>query len=92
VVCGRQLPACDEPGLRTLEQLLAQAPTAGDPKDRKLPQQPRRTRIVAWAAGPVKGRDLTYAAVMEGDLVPPGVVIADKLDGAFARGGLEPAQ
>lgn len=92
VVCGRELPACDEPGLRTLDQLLAQAPTAGDPKTASCRSNPERTRIVAWAAGPVKGRDLTYAAVMEGDLVPPGVVIADKLDGAFARGGLEPAQ
>ena len=47
---------------------------------------------MAWAAGPVEGHDLVYAAVMEGDLVPPGIVIADKLDDAFAKAGLRPAE
>ena len=92
VICGRQLPACDAPGLRTVDQLLGQAPTSGDPKTASCRSNPERTRIVAWAAGPVKGRDLVYAAVMEGDLVPPGIIIADKLDDAFVEAGLGPAK
>ena len=31
---------------------------------------------------------LIYAAVMEGDGVFPGMMMADRLDGAFRRGGL----
>ena len=92
VVCGRKLPACDQPGLRSLDQLLGEAPASGDPKTVSCRSNAEGTRIVAWAAGPVKGHDLVYAAVMEGDLVPPGIVIADKLDDAFAKAGLRPAE
>lgn len=88
VVCGRKLPGCDDPGVRTVEQLLRAAPTAGAPQTASCRSNADGSRLVAWAAGPIEGGDLTYAAVMEGDLVPPGVVIADKLKTAFARAGL----
>lgn len=88
VVCGRKLPACDDPGLRTVADLLDAAPTAGQPQTASCRSNPEGTRIVAWAAGPVEGRDLVFAAVMEGDQVPPGIVIADKLKAAFSRAGL----
>lgn len=87
-VCGRKLPACDEAGVRSLDQLLQAAPAAGAPVTASCRSNPERTRIVAWAAGPIEGSDLVYAAVMEGDLVPPGIIVADKLKAAFARAGL----
>ena len=34
------------------------------------------------------GRDLVYAAVMDGEQTPPGIVVADKLKTAFQRAGL----
>lgn len=88
VICGRKLPACDEPGMRTVAELLAVAPASGLPKTASCRSNPEGTRIVAWAAGPIEGGDLVFAAVMEGDEVPPGVIIADKLKTAFARAGV----
>lgn len=88
VICGRKLPTCDGQGVQTLSDLLAVAPTSGLPKTASCRSNPEGTRIVAWAAGPVEGSDLVFAAVMEGNEVPPGVIIADKLKTAFARAGL----
>ncbi|WP_374654295.1 hypothetical protein [Phenylobacterium sp.] len=88
MVCGRVLPSCEGEGTQTLADLLKTAPASGDPKTASCRSNPERTRIVAWAAGPVAGRDYVYAAVMEGDLVPPGIVVADKLRIAFQRAGL----
>jgi hypothetical protein len=90
MVCGRVLPTCEGEGTRTLGDLLKAAPASGDPKTASCRSNPEKTRIVAWAAGPVAGRDYVYAAVMEGDLTPPGIVIADKLKTAFRRAGLSP--
>lgn len=90
MVCGRELPACEGAATRTLAQLVTAAPTEGNPKTASCRSNPEGTRLVAWAAGPIEGRDLVYAAVMEGDLVPPGIVIADKLKGAFRDAGLGP--
>lgn len=88
MVCGRKLPACDGPGDRTLEQLLKTAPTSGRAQTASCRSNADGSRLVAWAAGPVEGKAMVFAAVMEGDLVPPGIVVADKLKGAFARAGL----
>jgi hypothetical protein len=88
VICGRKLPTCEGQGVQTLSDLLAVAPASGLPKTASCRSNPERTRIVAWAAGPIEGTDLVFAAVMEGDEVPPGVIIADKLKTAFARAGL----
>lgn len=88
VVCGRKLPACDGSALRTVADLLAAAPTAGAPQTASCRSNPEGTRLVAWAAGPIEGRDLVFAAVMEGNQVPPGIVIADKLKTAFVRAGM----
>lgn len=91
VVCGRTLPSCVDAGAQTLDQLLkATSPTA-ERKTASCRSNPEGTRIVAWASGPVAGRDgMTYAAVMEANEAPPGIVIADKLSSAFARAGLGP--
>ena len=88
MVCGRSLPTCEGAATRTLAELIAQAPSVGDPKTASCPSNPDQSRTVAWAAGPVAGRDLVYAAVMEGDQTPPGIVVADKLKTAFQRAGL----
>lgn len=90
VVCGRSLPTC-EGGVRTLDQLLKATPPAAERKTASCRSNPEGTRIVAWASGPVVGREgMTYAAVMEASEAPPGIVIADKLTSAFARAGLGP--
>lgn len=91
MVCGRSLPTCDGQGAQTLEQLLKATPATGDRKTASCRSNPEGTRIVAWASGPVEGRpSMTYAAVMEANEAPPGIVIADKLTSAFARAGLGP--
>ena len=88
MVCGRSLPTCDGQGAQTLEQLLKATPATGDRKTASCRSNPEGTRIVAWAAGPIEGSSLVFAAVMEGNEVPPGVIIADKLKTAFARAGV----
>ena len=88
VVCGRKLLTCEGQGVQTVGDLLAAAPTSGLPKTASCRSNPEGTRIVAWAAGPIEGSELVFAAVMEGDEVPPGVIIADKLKTAFARAGV----
>ena len=88
VVCGRKLLTCEGQVVQTVGDLLAAAPTSGLPKTASCRSNPEGTRIVAWAAGPIEGSELVFAAVMEGDEVPPGVIIADKLKTAFARAGV----
>jgi hypothetical protein len=90
VVCGRALPSCDGANLRTADDLLKQASAGGAPVTASCPSNADGSRTVGWAAGPVPGRDLTYAAVMEGKATPPGRVIADKLADAFVAAGLSP--
>ena len=88
VICGRSLPSCETAAVQTLDALLKTAPTTGEPRTASCRSNPERTRVVAWASGPISGTSLAYAAVMEGDEIPPGVVIADKLNGAFAKAGV----
>jgi hypothetical protein len=86
--CGRTLPACDGPGQRTVTDLLKA--TAADGKARTLSCDtlPDGSRGVGWAAGPIEGTDLVYAAMMEGDRAFPGRMMADRLEGAFRRAGV----
>ncbi len=64
------------------------APTQGPDAPPAAPAIADGSRRVGWASGPIAGHDLVYAAVMEGDRRScPGVVIADKLDGAFKDAG-----
>jgi hypothetical protein len=87
--CDRAWPACDAEPTRKVKDLVALTL-----KDR----QPRRlscnsldpTRNVGWAAGPVPGRPLVYAAVMEGEpeRTFPGLMMADRIEGAFRRANL----
>lgn len=88
VVCGRKLPACGGGLAQTPADLLEAVLASKTPMTASCPSNPQGSRLVAWASGPVEGHDMVYAAVMEGDQVPPGVVIADKLGAAFKAAGL----
>lgn len=88
VVCGRKLPACGGGLAQTPGDLLDAVVARKTPMTASCPSNADGSRLVAWASGPIEGRDMVYAAVMEGDQVPPGVVIADKLDTAFRAAGL----
>ena len=91
-VCGKVWPACNGSEARTVERLLKTAGREGAEIWASCPSNADRSRTVAWAAGPVPGRqDLVFTAVMEGDRTPPGVVMGDKLRAAFERGGLSPS-
>jgi hypothetical protein len=86
--CARPLPACDGPGQRTVGDLLAAVARDGQARVTSCASSPDGARSVAWAAGPVAGRDLVYAAVMEGERAFPGRIVADRLEGAFEIAGL----
>ena len=83
--CAREFPACDGPGARKLSSLLEA--TAKDRQARQLScnTQADASRGVGWAAGPIAGTDLVYAAMMEGERAFPGRMMADRLEGAFRK-------
>lgn len=85
--CANKWPACEAPTVRTVADLLAL--TVKDKQARKLSCNTAddASRGVGWAAGPVAGKPYVYAAVMEGDRAFPGRMMADRLEGAFARAG-----
>ncbi|MET0294752.1 MAG: hypothetical protein ABW042_07000 [Phenylobacterium sp.] len=85
--CGRKLPGCEGDALRTVDALVKRQAQPGRPAVTASCRALEPGRGVAWAAGPVAGRTLTFAAVMDGPKIPPGLVIRDKLAGAFRRAG-----
>jgi hypothetical protein len=94
--CDRSWPACDTPNLRKLKDVLEATARDGQPRRLSCNTTPDGSRGVAWAAGPIAGSaagaPLVYAAVMEGERVFPGRMMADRLARAWARAGLTPAQ
>jgi hypothetical protein len=83
--CAKEFPACDKAGTRKLEDLLK-----ATAKDRQLHRlscntMPDGSRGVGWAAGPIQGTDMVYAAMMEGDRAFPGRMMSERLDAAFRR-------
>lgn len=88
MVCGRKLPACGGGPAQTTDDLLEMTRVRMTPITASCPSNAQGSRLVAWSSGPIEGHDMAYAAVMEGDQVPPGVVIADKLNAAFKKAGL----
>lgn len=89
-VCGRKLPACAGERLQTTGDLLEKV-VEGREVDTASCAAVSPGRRVGWAAGPIQGSTLVYAAVMEGPNTPPGLVVDDKLQAAFARAGLNRA-
>ncbi len=88
MTCARVLNDCLG-GQREVAALLQAAVGGAPPVNASCASLADGSRTVAWNAGPVEGKSgLVYAAVMEGEKTPPGIVIADKLKGAFAKAGL----
>ena len=88
MTCARVLNDCLG-GQREVAALLQAAVGGAPPVNASCASLADGSRTVAWNAGPVEGKSgLVYAAVMEGEKTPPGIVIADKLKAAFAKAGL----
>ena len=88
ITCARPLPACSGPGQRTVGDLLKAVARDGAPRAASCASSPDGSRGVAWAAGPVAGRGLIYAAVMEGERAFPGRMVSERLARAFRDAGL----
>lgn len=85
--CGRTLPACDRPATQTVGGLLQAVAKDGQPRTLSCDTTPDGSRGVAWAAAPIAGHKLVYAAVMEGPRAFPGRMVAEKLEGAMQDAG-----
>ena len=83
--CAKEYPACDAPGARKVGDLLEATAKDGRPRLLSCNTVADASRGVGWASGPIAGKDLVYAAVMEGDRAFPGRMMADRLEGAFRR-------
>ncbi len=90
VACERGMPSCVQGGSRSATELAKAVAADGKRVNASCPSNADGSRGVGWAAAPIEGRDLVYAASMEGPSTPPGLIIADKLEGAFRRAGLRP--
>ena len=90
--CARELPACDGPGARKLDELLKATVKDGQPRTLSCNTQADASRGVGWASGAVPGNNtLVYAAMMEGDRAFPGLMMAERLARAFQKVGLSPS-
>ncbi|HEY8003847.1 MAG TPA: hypothetical protein VIE16_06440 [Phenylobacterium sp.] len=92
--CARQLPSCggaggaQSAGVQTLDQLLQATVKDGQARTLSCSSTADASRGVGWAAGPIPGKGLVYAAMMEGDRAFPGRMMADRLSRAFKDAGL----
>ena len=88
--CARQLPSCVEaaPGPQSLDQLLKATLKDGQGRAMSCNSIADASRGVGWASGPIPGKGLVYAAVMEGDRAFPGRMMAERLSDAFKDAGL----
>ncbi len=89
--CAREFPACDGPGTRKLSSLLDVTVKDRQPRALSCNTQADASRGVGWAAGPIAGTQLVYAAMMEGERAFPGRMMADRLEGAFRKAGVSKA-
>jgi len=87
-ICARTLPSCDSPGSRTVRDLLEATRKDGKPRRLSCYSSADASRGVGWASGPIPGKGLVYAAVMEGKRSFPGMMMADRLEGRFKDVGL----
>ena len=90
--CDRELPSCEAGGVRKLKDLLDQTVHDGRPRRLSCNTAADGSRGVSWASDEIPGRPLIYAAVMEGNRVFPGLMMADRLSRAWTRAGLSPEQ
>ena len=78
-------------GTRKVKDLLALTVEDRDTRTLSCNSVADGSRGASWAAGPIPGKPLVYAAVMEGDRVFPGRMMADRLSRAWTKAGLTPA-
>jgi hypothetical protein len=91
IACGRSLPTCAAPGAtQTLRQLLKATEADRQPRMASCTWPNDPSRGISWAAGPLPGKNLTYAALMEGARALPGRMMAERLEDAFKSAGVEP--
>jgi hypothetical protein len=88
--CARALPACNGVGgdTQTIDQLLKATEKDGQAHTLSCSSTTDASRGVGWASGPIPGKGLVYAAMMEGDRAFPGRMMADRLANAFKAAGL----
>jgi hypothetical protein len=90
IACGRQLPACDGKTTQTVQQVLKATLADGQPRLASCTWPNDPSKGISWASGQIPGKDLDYAALMEGQRALPGRMIAERLEGAFKTAGVEP--
>ena len=83
--CDREFPSCEGVEKTKLGKLLNRTVETRAPVQLSCDSLGDGSRGVGWAAGPIAGTDLVYAALMEGDRAFPGRMMADRLEGAFRR-------
>ncbi|HEV8167491.1 MAG TPA: hypothetical protein VGR74_24120 [Actinomycetota bacterium] len=87
--CDRELPNCtaegQPQGKMKVKALLEAAAKDGQPRTLSCSSTADASRGVGWAAGPIKGTDMVYAAMMEGERSFPGRMMAERLEAAFRR-------
>jgi len=88
VACGRELPSCEGARTQTTGDLLKATARDGLARQQSCDTLADGSRGVGWASGPVAGRPLVYAAMMEGERAFPGLMMAERLARAFKRAGL----
>jgi hypothetical protein len=88
--CARALPACTgaTSGLQTVDDLLQATRKDGQTHTLSCSSTADASRGVGWASGPIPGKGLVYAAMMEGNRAFPGRMMADRLFRAFKDAGL----
>jgi hypothetical protein len=88
--CARALPACDASarGMQTIDDVLKVTLKDGQARALSCNSSIDASRGVGWAAGPIPGKGLVYAAMMEGSRAFPGRMMADRLSHAFKNAGL----
>jgi hypothetical protein len=91
IACGRLLPACAGGAARqTVQQLLRATLADGRPRMTSCTWSNDPSKGISWASGPIPGKNLTYAALMEGQRALPGRMMAERLEDAFKSTGVEP--
>jgi len=83
--CDRELPSCEGPAMTKVGKLLDRTVKDRQPRQLSCDTRADASRGVGWAAGPIEGTDLVYAAMMEGDRAFPGRMMAGRLESAFRR-------
>lgn len=91
--CARQLPSCAGPAgaggpQQTIDDLLKATIKDGQIHTLSCSTSADASRGVGWSSGPIPGKGLVYAAMMEGDRAFPGRMMADRLARAFRDAGL----